>query len=51
MPRRVTGEMVEGDVAAAREENPVDAGVERIPAIIGNERGNQHRHASRLLNS
>ena len=44
-----TGEMVEGNVAATGEENPVQFGVQRIPAIDRDERGDQDRDASRLM--
>lgn len=45
---RVAGEIVEGNVTAAGEENPIEAVVQRVPAILRNERGDEDRHAASL---
>lgn len=46
---RLTGEMVKGDVASTGEENPIQFGVKRVPAIVCNKRWNQNRDTSRLV--
>jgi|CXWJ01.1.fsa_nt_gi hypothetical protein len=43
------GEMAEGNVAATGEENPIQFGVQRVPAIVRDERGDQDRDAPRLM--
>src|SRR5215207_1479992 len=43
-----TRKMLKGDISAAREENAIQAGVERVPSVFSDKRWDQHRNTSRL---
>lgn len=45
---RIAGEVVEGDVAAARKEKPIQTGVDSIPSILRDQGRDENWHASRL---
>ena len=45
---RIAREMLDGDVAATREQNSVQAGVKRVPSLFSNQRWDQNRNTTRL---
>jgi hypothetical protein len=48
---RIAGRKLESDVSAPGEENPLETGIQSIPAIFMQHGWDENRHASRLHDS